>query len=140
MGEHPNHHLHRDRRVWQRFQCLPRAVRITDTLPPVAVETPDNVVVSCEESLPSDAPVFEESCSIAEVMLVENTEIGACTGESNLIQVWTATDACGNAATVSRTIAIVDTTAPAILTPTRRLWFFTNQDNLSAQKPFPWPT
>ena len=93
-----------------------RAVRITDTLPPVAIETPDNVVVSCEESLPSDAPVFEEACSIAEVMLAESTEIGGCTGESNLIQVWTATDACGNAATVSRTIAIVDTVAPVILT------------------------
>ena len=82
----------------------------------MAVETPDNVVVSCEESLPSDAPVFEESCSIAEVILAESTEIGGCTGESNLIQVWTATDACGNAATVSRTIAIVDTVAPVILT------------------------
>ena len=57
-----------------------RAVRITDTLPPVAVETPGDVVVSCEESLPSDAPVFEEACSIAEVMLVESTEIGGAPG------------------------------------------------------------
>jgi len=93
-----------------------RAVRITDSQPPFPVQSPEDVVVLCGEPLPDDAPMFEESCSVADVVLVENTAMGDCAGSSVLTQMWTATDACGNSSTVTRNVSIVDTLAPSILT------------------------
>ena len=93
-----------------------RAVRITDSQPPIPVQSPEDVIVLCGESLPDDEPIFEETCSVAEVVLVENTATGDCSGASVLTQMWTATDACGNSSTVTRNVSIVDTVAPIILT------------------------
>src|SRR5690606_37858669 len=61
------------------------------------------------------APVATDNCDPS-VQIGENDTYlaGSCPQEQILIREWTATDACGNSATVSRTIIIQDREEPVI--------------------------
>lgn len=91
-----------------------RLVVVSDTEAPEVLSAPSDVLVSCSEDIPEDVPVFNETCSTANVVYNESVEWGACSGESVIAQTWTATDACGNVSVVAREITVVDTTPPVI--------------------------
>jgi hypothetical protein len=89
-----------------------RVVIVNDNEAPELVWAPSDTLVSCSADLPSDAPVFFEICSTASVQLSESTTQGDCPSSLTVLQVWTATDACGNASSFSRTVSVIDTVAP----------------------------
>ena len=92
-----------------------RLLIVTDADAPEVVSAPQNVVVSCSDAFPEDAPVFNEVCSTASVVFDQTETAGSCPGESTWLQSWTATDACGNSASVLREVTVVDTTSPVVL-------------------------
>jgi len=93
-----------------------RLVVVTDNVAPEIQFVPADTLISCSSALPSDAPVFNEVCSTASIEFDESVAPGSCVGSETVVQTWTATDACGNASTVSRTVTVVDTVAPVLLT------------------------
>ena len=85
-----------------------------DAGPPVFTNVPANITASCGE-IPTDAPTVTDDCSSdPEVVLTEQTIPGSCPGNFILIRTWTATDDCGNSASVSQTIHVSDHTPPVV--------------------------
>ena len=93
-----------------------RLVVVTDNEAPEIEFVPADTLISCSSAMPSDVPVFNEVCSTASIELEESVVPGSCLGSETVVQTWTATDACGNASTASRTVTVVDTVAPVLLT------------------------
>jgi gliding motility-associated-like protein/uncharacterized repeat protein (TIGR01451 family) len=88
-------------------------VNVNDGSAP-AMTAPANATISCGSPLPSvAAPAATDACSAATVVYVGQTESGTACNKT-YIRTWSATDACGNTATVSQTITVIDNTAPAI--------------------------
>src|SRR5690606_8126765 len=92
-----------------------RTIIIQDRESPVFTNIPQDVTIECSDAVPTDAPVATDNCDPS-VQIGENDTYlaGSCPQEQILIREWTATDACGNSATVSRTIIIQDREEPVI--------------------------
>ncbi|MFK7756394.1 MAG: T9SS type A sorting domain-containing protein [Flavobacteriales bacterium] len=93
-----------------------QTISIVDTTAPVAAVQPEDVTIECGEELPVFTPEWSDNCDL-ELTLEAISAIGGDSCEEFIDQAWTATDNCGNSTTVSRTITIVDTTAPVITCP-----------------------
>ena len=92
-------------------------VNVVDTIAPVWVTTPEDLTVSCDEALPADEPLAEDVCSEATLVLATDTVLGNALGNYEVIQTWTAEDACGNSTVHERVIQVVDTIAPEVVFP-----------------------
>jgi|GEM_PF-1050222 len=92
-------------------------VNVVDTIAPVWVTTPENLTVSCDEALPTDEPLAEDVCSEVTLVLATDTVLGNALGNYEVIQTWTAEDACGNNTMHERVIQVVDTIAPEVVFP-----------------------
>ena len=92
---------------------ITQVVTVRDTEAPTFAGVPASVDVSCEEALPTDAPVVSDNCD-RQVTVVETQveEPGRCAGTSAVVRVWTATDACGNTATATQRVRRTDREAP----------------------------
>ena len=91
---------------------------ITVIVPPMEwLSVPEDMTISCDEPLPTDEPVADESCFSVTLEVEENTIPGECPQEYTLIRTWTATNSCGDQITATKVITVVDETAPEI-TPT----------------------
>mgnify|MGYP002136418057 FL=1 len=89
--------------------------QLSDNTPPVFNTNLTVVNVDCENSIP--AVKATDNCSNVN-LTVERTkfELG-CPNNFSLDEVYTATDACGNTSTFTRTVNVVDTTGPVIYVP-----------------------
>lgn len=89
--------------------------QLSDNTPPVFNTNLTVVNVDCENSIP--AVKATDNCSNVK-LTVERTkfELG-CPNNFSLDEVYTATDACGNTSTFTRTVNVVDTTGPVIYVP-----------------------
>ena len=90
-----------------------------DNNPPAFVNCPEDLTIECDEDVP-DAPdvTATDTCDPEPVVAFnEETTAGDCPNESFIVRTWTAVDACGNSATCSQTITVVDSTAPTFDTP-----------------------
>ncbi len=90
-------------------------VQLTDNTPPVFNTSLTTVNVDCENSI----PVVKASDNCSDVTLTVNRtkyELG-CPNNFTLDEVYTATDACGNVATFSRVVNVIDTVGPIIYVP-----------------------
>ena len=92
-------------------------VNVVDTIAPVWVSTPEDLTVSCDEALPTDEPLAEDVCSEVTLVLATDTVLGNALGNYEVIQTWTAEDACGNNTMHERVIQVVDTIAPVVVFP-----------------------
>jgi len=91
-------------------------ITIEDNDAPTFANVPADVTINCEDALPTDEPTISDNCDINPTLTVADTEVaGNCEDERTITRVWTATDACGNAATVSQIIEIQDITNPELV-------------------------
>ncbi len=77
---------------------------------------PDDVTVECGHLLePSELgqAMATDTCDSAPVVTFADTALGTC--PTVITRTWTATDACGNVATLPQIITVEDTTAPVIV-------------------------
>ena len=92
-------------------------VNVVDTLAPVWLFSPEDMTVSCDAALPTDVPEVQDLCSEVTLVLATDTVPGNALGNYDVIQTWTAEDACGNSTVHERVIQVVDTVAPEVVFP-----------------------
>ena len=97
-----------------------QVMTIIDTKKPVAIP-PANITVSCESSL--DVSVTgnvnaSDNCTHFSALTIaiadDVTGINGCNETGTIKRTWTVTDACGNSATCSQIIRVIDNTPPSI--------------------------
>jgi hypothetical protein len=105
-----------------------QVVSVEDSLPPSIIPPADRTI-ECDTttSPPIDCGGDPETSGYAFVLddcdpdpILTYADVvtpGACPQESVLTRTWTATDNCGNQASVDQTITVVDTTAPSLNVP-----------------------
>ncbi|RYY81935.1 MAG: gliding motility-associated C-terminal domain-containing protein, partial [Chitinophagaceae bacterium] len=93
-----------------------QTITVSDTIPPVLSTLPDVTTVSCTDGAPSFAtPTATDNCGGPVTLTSQKfTTPGTCAGSYTVVKLWTAVDECGNTATTSQTIIVIDTTAPVI--------------------------
>ncbi len=93
-----------------------QVVEVQDLTPPSFIAVPVATTVACDASLPTDAPATSDSCDDAvDVVETQDYLAGACAGSYRVIRIWTATDDCGNTATATQLINVVDDVAPVFV-------------------------
>ena len=90
---------------------IQQIITLIDVTAPTVAVAPADVTIECGEEMPSYSPVWSDNCADElNVSAASSTSADACT--TVISQSWTAADPCGNSTTVSRTITIIDSTAP----------------------------
>ncbi|MFV8344422.1 gliding motility-associated C-terminal domain-containing protein [Flavobacterium sp. XS2P39] len=92
-----------------------QTINVSDTTAPIIAALPEASTISCP-ALPefAQASATDACGSDFQLTFADVTTNGACPGSYSVTRTWTATDACGNAATAAQTINVQDTTAPTI--------------------------
>lgn len=90
-------------------------VTFDDDMPPALVGVPGEETVECS-AVPSPAPVTAiDGCDASPGLSASETqEPGDCPGRYTIRRTWTATDHCGNTASATQTVHVVDTTPPEV--------------------------
>ena len=94
------------------FIDVQQTITIIDTQAPVFAATPANATVECVGDVPVAGMLgYTDNCDAAgSVLGTDVSDNGSC--PEIITRTWTYTDACGNNATVTQTITIIDTQAP----------------------------
>jgi hypothetical protein len=88
-----------------------RMVTINDTTAPVCDVFDAALTIECTQVIPEFTPAWQDNCDSDLLLSKYTTTVGeSCS--TVVTEVYTATDDCGNSTSVTRTINIVDTTAP----------------------------
>jgi len=89
---------------------------LIDTIPPVIIGVPEDIVVNCDEvpNPPLDVTAADE-CRCACVILYHQTgPVPGCQDGQVITRTWTATDDCGNETVETQRISIIDQKGPEI--------------------------
>ena len=92
-------------------------VTIEDNTPPVFETVPADVTISCDAVIPTNIPTFSDNCTTTGDIIFEAEETtvpGFCSGQQTITKTWTITDPCGNTASTTQTITVVDNDAPTL--------------------------
>ena len=90
-------------------------IEIDDTTPPEISGVGEDYTVDCEDYPAIDEVTVSDNCSAdedIEVVFEESTLDGDCDGSWVIVRTWTATDECGNSASVTQNITGVDNEPP----------------------------
>lgn len=86
---------------------------VQDTAPPVFVQQQPNITLQCAQVPSFVGPGVTDDCAGQVQLTFTQNQLGSgC--QYTLVRVYTATDLCGNAASFTQTITVVDTAAPVI--------------------------
>ena len=92
---------------------LIQTITVQDTTAPLFAETaPADATVDCSAVPAAVILTATDNCGTATVAMTEVSVPGACAGDSIITRTWTATDSCGNTASVSQLITVEDSVAP----------------------------
>jgi len=95
-----------------------QTITVVDTTPPTIFCPGDEDIVQCPQTPVFEPPFVHDACDPSPtVTFTETTTPGPCPQHYDVTRTWTATDHCGNSASCSETITVVDTTAPIITCP-----------------------
>jgi DNA-binding beta-propeller fold protein YncE len=87
---------------------------VVDTTPPALAGVPADMTVECDDVPPPPPVTATDACGAATLDFSEARADGACPAEYVLTRTWTASDDCGNTASASQRLAVIDTTPPAL--------------------------
>ena len=91
-----------------------QVITVEDTTAPVLADVPADVAMTCGQALPTALPTASDACDAAPAVTVAAVRAdGASVNDYTVTRVFTATDACGNAATASQVVTYGDTGLPA---------------------------
>jgi hypothetical protein len=86
-----------------------------DVTPPTIGGQGANGIINCPATPSFTAPTAQDNCGSATVSVLSDvTTAGSCPGSYSRRVTWQALDACGNSATVSQTITVLDNLPPTI--------------------------
>ena len=94
-----------------------QTILVYDTTPPVFVNPPVDATLECDDLVIPPVTATDNCDPNVDIDLNESVISSNCVGGYVLFCTWTATDNCGNQATTSITLTIVDTTPPVITCP-----------------------
>lgn len=94
-----------------------RTITVQDTTPPVFDQDPVDLTIECDEDLPDPLTITAtDNCDTDPVITYKEAyQPGNCPQEYMLLRIWQAEDACGNSATITQKLTIVDTKAPLLI-------------------------
>ncbi|MDB3907321.1 gliding motility-associated C-terminal domain-containing protein, partial [Crocinitomicaceae bacterium] len=94
-----------------------QTITVIDTQAPVFAAAPANVTVECIGDVPAMANLgWTDNCDGAGNVTGADVSDGLTCPET-ITRTWTYTDACGNTATETQTITVIDTQAPVFAAP-----------------------
>ena len=99
------------------FSQAVQAVTVVDNTAPVLSGVPADATLECGVALPAHTVTAQDGCEGAVDVLYTDVETILDNCRSQLVRTFTATDACGNAATADWTLIFEDTTAPTFTVP-----------------------
>ena len=113
-------------RVWTATDACGNSASCTQTLTVVdseapAISCPADLLLACDagtNTATTGLATATDNCDAPAIRFADTIILGACPQSRTIARVWTATDACGNAATCTQTLTVVDSEAPAISCPT----------------------
>jgi len=107
-------------------------ITLTDAIAPAVEVAPADASIECGDEIPAYSPIWSDNCA-DELTLSSNEEVSADPCTTVIFQSWTAVDPCGNSTIVSRTVTIVDSTAPVFtFVPENENRNCTDADNVAA--------
>ncbi len=91
-----------------------QTISIEDKVAPVAQTTPTDITLACGDSSVIVTPLFQDACdtSLLKISLKQDTLLGKCPGNYKIKRTWTATDKCGNSASVVQNVTVEDKIPP----------------------------
>ncbi len=93
-------------------------ILVVDRTPPAFVNCPADQTIECLTPINFGQPVVTDNCDPnPHVTSVDVETPGQCPQSKMVSRTWTATDACGNAATCRQVITVVDQTPPVVVCP-----------------------
>jgi hypothetical protein len=93
-----------------------QVVTIEDHEAPVINSTISDLQVSCTAEVPAIVQLDVYDCSNYTVTTDTITNGPACSVQGAMMRIWTVTDACGNSASVSQNVVVMNSGGPAFLT------------------------
>ncbi|WP_205462012.1 hypothetical protein, partial [Mangrovibacterium lignilyticum] len=112
-------------RTWTATDCVGNSSSCSKTIDVVDTTAP---VITCPTVVSPvecpNTPVFGDATAVDDcddsptITYEDVTTPGTCPQEYSVTRTWTATDCVGNSSSCSKTIDVVDTTAPVITCPT----------------------
>lgn len=102
-------------------QVCTQNITVRDNISPVLVGVPANVTVQCSAIPAFPTVTATDNCSPSvSVAFNEARTNGSCPNAYALTRTWSATDDCGNTASASQVITVIDNTPPVIVCPSNR--------------------
>jgi len=97
-----------------RSATASQSITVRDNIAPAFANVPQDISVSCGTAEPTviNPTITKNYYQTPRLSRQDRRENGTCVGSYKIIRIWTATDACGNTATVSQTVSIVVNNAP----------------------------
>jgi len=89
-------------------------IQVNDTQAPEISNVPEGITVECDQLPPFGTVDAVDACGSFINIQTSESQVAQDCGFL-IVRVWTATDACGNSATASQEITVLDTTPPVLL-------------------------
>jgi hypothetical protein len=87
---------------------------LIDNFAPVAISEPVTITVECSDEIPAYQPAWSDNCSGTWTTNMTSETFGlGCSFQ--IVETYSATDPCNNTGYTTRTINVVDTTAPSLV-------------------------
>ena len=93
------------------------SISFLDEISPTIVNSPEDITVACDALPVAPNVAAADNCLMIDITMNEVIENGDCAGSAVYVRTWTAVDGCGNTASHTQRITLVDQIEPTIECP-----------------------